>query len=691
MKPGNPSGESFNSSNYQLPQQDWVCGHHCDGRPCAIGPNGNGECTVTQICTPVLDGSGWHCTRPKAWGGKCKEGPLPDPACPDQAASCPHQPAVCQPQRTLRNRRNLITGITSALALGCCLVILGGSSGGAKGTIFDTSSIVSPGELSAHHGTMEQGCAACHSAATASPTSLLSCAFGSKSSLDDSRKCLQCHQEFGEHALYPHSINPEWTSEKQLAIAAADQSNQHTTQQMLARLLNTHPVAETGELACSSCHIEHRGAAFNLKELTNAQCQSCHSSTFHSFADGHPEFPERKRAFLHFDHSAHLQVHFISAKGTGGTNEQPLSCSDCHVQDATGNSMVLARFESMCAQCHSNQIADDRMPVPIRMTGTEFYRFDIQQPMKLTPFMELMLPSKNTTDNVSADIPELTSSLVTQRENFVAQKLGLSPDAPLDDSPAASAARRLNESGFFMALQQVMQTQSGKEPESEEKPQSEGSKPPVINGAWSLSDDGQALLYRSTGHADPFLRDWLNLAAEGIKTYPKPPEKDPTGVFDRLFRQLAAPEAAGHCMKCHTVDALPDGRNRINWNSRQVISSADGFTKFAHGPHVTLLGSSEQTEATDSRDIPDIPDIPDSPDKHCERWHAVRELEPALLKSEFLLDDWMPNPDFNHSNTLGLTAVTRQSCVECHTASQAGDSCLQCHNYHVHPTKLGER
>ena len=80
-----------------------------------------------------------------------------------------------------------------------------------------------------------------------------------------------------------------------------------------------------------------------------------------------------------------------------------------------------------------------------------------------------------------------------------------------------------------------------------------------------------------------------------------------------------------------------------------------------------------------------------SPDNPCETCHSVRKLQPQLRKTEFLLDDWMPNPDFNHPSTVGLTSVTRQSCVKCHTANQAGDSCLQCHNDHVHPSNLSER
>lgn len=672
MKPGKPTGESFDASRYQLPQQDWTCGHHCEGTPCAIGPNGHGECLVTQICRPVLNGSEWHCTRPKAFGGKCQEGPLPDPNSPDQIATCPHQPVVCQPKRTLRNKRRLITGITAAVALGCCLVIVGGSSGGPTDSIFNTSAMISPGELSAHHGTLEEGCAACHSAASSSPLDLLNCAFGSQGDLADSAKCLKCHHEFGEHALQPHSVSPDWVKNQQVALSQT--STGHTSQQMLARLMDTRPTTKTGELACSACHVEHRGAAYNLSELTNAQCQSCHSSTFHSFADGHPEFSKPQRAFLHFDHATHLGTHFNNGKDANGIQVDAMSCNDCHVQDAAGQSMVLASFENTCAKCHSTQITDDHMPVPLRMQGTEFFKLAPQNATTLTPFMELMLLADNDTADTQPTngVQTLTESLIKERETYVAERLGLAPEVSVDDSLAAIAARRLNESGFFVAVKQAQESLASNTDSLEE-----AAAPPA--GAWSVSDDGRTLNYRSRGHADPLLRDWLNLAADGLGTYPEPPATDRSGAFDRLFRQLAAPEAAGHCMKCHTVDRMPSGKHRINWNSRQVVSTTDGFTKFAHGPHVTLLSSPEQAQAMGS------------PSNRCETCHAVRANSPELRKSEFLLDDWMPNSDFHHSSTVGLTSVTRKSCVKCHTADQAGNSCLQCHNYHVHPSKLGER
>ena len=131
---------------------------------------------------------------------------------------------------------------------------------------------------------------------------MVSCLFGANSYAEDSQKCLECHNEFGEHALHAHSMAPDRMLEKSADVAPAS-AGQHTTRQLLARIMSPDSRTETGELACSTCHVEHRGAAFDLTKLTNDQCQSCHSGSFHSFADGHPEFSEPQRAFLYFDHA----------------------------------------------------------------------------------------------------------------------------------------------------------------------------------------------------------------------------------------------------------------------------------------------------------------------------------------------------------------------------------------------------
>ena len=41
--------------------------------------------------------------------------------------------------------------------------------------------------------------------------------------------------------------------------------------------------------------------------------------------------------------------------------------------------MILSGFESTCAECHSGQIADDHMPINLRMPGTVFMTINLEE------------------------------------------------------------------------------------------------------------------------------------------------------------------------------------------------------------------------------------------------------------------------------------------------------------------------
>ena len=53
MKEQLPSPE-FNRHQYERPNQNWVCGHAAEGKPCRIGPDNKGRCRATYECQPAL-------------------------------------------------------------------------------------------------------------------------------------------------------------------------------------------------------------------------------------------------------------------------------------------------------------------------------------------------------------------------------------------------------------------------------------------------------------------------------------------------------------------------------------------------------------------------------------------------------------------------------------------------------------
>ena len=161
-------------------------------------------------------------------------------------------------------------------------------------------------------------------------------------------------------------------------------------------------------------------------------------------------------------------------------------------------------------------------------------------------------------------------------------------------------------------------------------------------GGWY--QDFNALLYRPGGHGDRFLKRWLDLAGHAMASG-RPGAKS-------LFADLGSPDAPGKCTKCHSVDKLADGTVKVNWASRMPTPGHQEFTRFVHGPHFTLL--------TDNTG--------------CATCHAFNT--DADYASSF--DD--RDPSTYHSN---FEPITRETCGQCHVAKQAGNTCIECHNYHV--------
>ena len=152
----------------------------------------------------------------------------------------------------------------------------------------------------------------CHFSGHETFSQWLAVALGSVSSEGESQLCTLCHDR-GVHPFKAHSIDPQllasWTR------TAKALTNPAKTPMKLS--LSTIKVSATElrerELPCASCHVEHRGQAVDLKQMTNAQCQGCHSNRFRSFEQDHPEFynfPYERRTRIWFNHASHIDQHF---------------------------------------------------------------------------------------------------------------------------------------------------------------------------------------------------------------------------------------------------------------------------------------------------------------------------------------------------------------------------------------------
>ncbi|MCA9311036.1 MAG: cytochrome c3 family protein [Phycisphaerales bacterium] len=155
----------------------------------------------------------------------------------------------------------------------------------------------------------------------------------------------------------------------------------------------------------------------------------------------------------------------------------------------------------------------------------------------------------------------------------------------------------------------------------------------VAFGGWHLADASWGLHYRPVGHADPFMRAWIDAAASTSRT--------------ALLDALATPDAPGACIKCHT--RTPRG---VAWRTGHARpTSASGldhrpWTRFSHAPHLTMVDSADGCRTCH---------VPIASTTRVDGLHAVHGFENIQLNQ----------------------------CTSCHHPEGAGSSCLQCHNYHV--------
>ncbi|MFW6059297.1 MAG: hypothetical protein ACODAQ_03900, partial [Phycisphaeraceae bacterium] len=406
-------------SPYERPNQKWVCGHAAAGYRCMRGPDSKGRCHTTAECEPIKRGDRWQCTRSRMQGGPCEDGPLPD-------GSCCRPVTPCQPRRSIRAKRGIFVLCATALVLGALALAM--FSPGRAAT-----EVMSPGDLTQHHAQIladtEQSCAACHQAEGESMAAMLHHAATAKddaAALSQSQRCLDCHQDsagLGEFALFPHGMPPEQMEQR--TQRAEERAGASATAGLSPFAV---PRSAEGELACATCHREHRGTHRDLAAMTDRQCQACHTQTFDSFADGHPEFtnwPHEQRTDIRFSHETH-RAHFQDRNAT-------FDCAQCHEPDAVGRTMRILPFEQSCAECHTETIALSADPglAFFQLPGVDLYTLrrsehavgewpefaNADHPVELNPWMRLLLAGARAFDPDAADNPaERRALLAAKRE-----------------------------------------------------------------------------------------------------------------------------------------------------------------------------------------------------------------------------------------------------------------------------------
>ena len=149
--------------------------------------------------------------------------------------------------------------------------------------------------------------------------------------------------------------------------------------------------------------------------------------------------------------------------------------------------------------------------------------------------------------------------------------------------------------------------------------------------------------YRPAGHADEFLLNMMELVA-GVS------QADNNPISSAYFEKMVSKSSVGACNDCHTVDAESD-HYRVNWQASYRNPAIRTFTNFSHGPHLI------QTELADCS--------------------ACHQLNPELSNAHTFAS-------FDGRQVISnFEPIKKSNCVSCHHESGSGNSCTQCHDYHV--------
>ncbi|MBL4701837.1 MAG: hypothetical protein JKX85_11335 [Phycisphaeraceae bacterium] len=664
-------------SRYERPNQKWVCGHTTDGRPCPLGPDAKGACTSAAQCScePLKEGDRWQCTRLGVYGGPCPNGPNPDGSC------CHPQPEfnVCHPRLSGRTKRTRIVFACLAFTVGLLTVALNGPW---------TTAIISPGQLSHAHLAIEpingqsSNCTVCHNASGVTQSGALG-HLGIPDRLVQSENCLTCHfNQDRDSALRVHNVNID-----QLASwGKRDNQTPQTASPTLALVAATAmPGIHTNiqnDIACATCHQEHRGKMHNLSQLSDTQCQVCHTTSFASFNDGHPAFDlvSHTRSGIAFDHQK--------------PKHASRNCADCHMPDTAGISMRLKPYEQACMGCH-NQGTEDWHGSSLKDNSHLVFQLplleveDIYWPEdaamgedEIPPLMRLLLLGDDDAlaalqsidadaDGIPAEwfpdedesmslftkaVKHLLDDLAHGDEKTCRKRIAKALDVAPNHRRVTALAKPLAAANFaFLTYQQRWLPLLSDDLEGEEVKKNETQEPdwsyPDGHAGWYVDQDDIAVSYRPIGHADPVIKGLLDALVESESTgvnSAKAQTSDATATRAQqrsmILKQLtdSGGFARTACLTCHQMEAQSQA---INWTASNRSQAVSGFSKFNHGPHMTMLRDSDNCT-------------------QCHKQPGPEDQTSAVLsRCQFLPHD-------------------KATCASCHTPTQADNSCLNCHVYH---------
>lgn len=721
------------SSNYDRPAQNWVCGRSTTGKPCALGPDRQGACRTLAECRPKRGADGWQCTRPRQAGGPCENGPLPDGAC------CRQLPP-CVPVRSLRSRRGHFTAWATAVCFGLLLFLVGSRM---NATLVDAGAMYSGhAEVEACgdcHTAFEGGPTGWLLAAFAddNPTA----------DNEKCLACHKWGSEAQNAHTLPQPTLTELTGKfEQAVLETPTPWTIEVSRTVFPMPAQTHN-GQLACAACHKEHEGENADLLTVSNARCQSCHALTFPSFSDGHPSFGDYPYLRRTRVIFDHDSHNRKNFPEKKKQGidppetcnschapdGTGQFMLTqdfddtCALCHSEDIIGETVagpkgtpVIAVPELDLETLQERNIGIGEWPeTPLAFDVSPYTKLliaadpviaedltviedtDLQDlsdasdaelvsvarvawAIKELMFdltisgmevletkVEASLDNALDTDTVgrlvghipqdvvgaagAAWFPNLKAEVVAYRESkpggqAVPAIQGDDADDDLSAIQGSNQAAPPADPGANIVLAQagtieVQELPGGNDPAAENDALGLPTLDPeewAKAGGWYRKDF--ILYYRPVGHEDVVLRTWLDISARSFGT---PAERH----GDALFQLLADKNTPGKCTKCHSVDQQPGGGLAINWGTFQPVVGEKKFTTFVHSTHFSAVG-----------------------DDGCIACHKLNE-------------DQKYAESFQHRDPQQFTAnfapMDQNTCAACHVEQSAGDTCTQCHQYHV--------
>lgn len=652
------------------------------------------------------DGDFARYERPAAWtcgraceGRRCSRGPSPQ-------GRCQELDEPCVPQRSLRSRRRIFVLTCVMLTIAALSVMLSKAC---------WTEAFAPGPLTLKHAQIlnknsaSNRCAACHEAGDKSVGEwALSLVSSRPLQTPQSALCLKCHAASGERQLpdtylLPHGISPE----------------------KLAKHSSGHH-----QIACAACHREHHGKDHDLAAMSNQQCQTCHAKSFHSLANGHPEFtkwPFEQPSSIKFDHAGHKAKHFPAGK-------QEFRCQTCHVDDSRQDAKLLAGYEAACASCHESKIKQSgeqgfaifKLP-GLNVAAIEDAGLSIGEwPAGISndfdgvipPAMALLLSADVKTAKALAKIPggDVSSVDTTNKEQLAA-----AAEVALATKKLLHELATEGEAAFSRRLSHRDSSPLWGQLPTDVLRAAQAAWLPKLNDEMALLREGKPLATSTPETTKP----------SAVIKEPDASQKKPTESENLLVPEtsksagdedllggsppaLKVPEAEAEA-KPAEVAADTDSNLSTGWQ-RSNASYSIAWRPTGHGDRL-LKAWIELAKRTTPKEAPDQAALRAHLTKansigSCAQCHrlersgksATQPISPNVWNSNNTTSPKKPFTKFSHRPHLiqpqladcshchemsttagGFAPLAKSACISCHTPAAAGDQCLNCHNYHVSP------